>query len=232
MPVTIDAVVNPFWHALRGPLCGLALGDDLAVRFHPEVNVFAALPDEASDVSWKALAQLVGAEERVVLSGVDVHVPRDWRADRVIPGVQYVARTGIGRTADDVEELGERDADEMLALATGSAPGPYLRRTFEQGGFVGIRQQGRLVAMGGLRCRLAGAAEISTVCTAADRRGAGLASRLVLHLVEAVQGRGDVAFLHTGAGNTPAIALYEKLGFVLTARPDFVTVRPPVELTR
>jgi predicted GNAT family acetyltransferase len=225
-PLPLQAVVNPFWRSLRGPLAPLALGDDQAVRFRPDINVFAAVPDDATEVSWKALAQLVRPGERVVLAGEGLRVPSTWRAEQVIPGVQYAAPEGVGRLAEDAVELGEDDADEMLALASATAPGPYLRRTFEQGGFVGIRQHGRLVAMGGLRCQWAGAAEISTVCTAPDQRGRGLASRLVLHLVHRIQAAGDLAFLHTAADNTAAIALYEKFGLVLTARPDFVSALP------
>jgi ribosomal protein S18 acetylase RimI-like enzyme len=223
----MPAVRNPFWHALRGPLAPLALGDDLAVRFRPDVNVFGAVPDEPSEVSWKALAELVGPGELVVLAGEDLRAPGDWRTERVIPGVQYVARPGVGRADAEVVELIPEDAEEMVTLASATAPGPYLLHTIEQGGFVGFREEGRLVAMGGFRCRVPGATEISTVCTAPGFRGRGLAQRLVLHLVHQIEREGDVAFLHTGADNSAAITLYRKLGFVLTAQPDFIAVRPP-----
>lgn len=225
-----QAMGNPFWHALRGTLAPLALGDEHAVRFHPEVNVFAALPDEPSEQSWQALAELLGPDGLAVLAGEGLSVPSRWRLDQTVPGVQLVAPPGMGRSWADVEDLTELDADDMLALAQASPPGPYLRRTVEQGGFVGLHQDGRLVAMAGERSRVPGATEISSVCTSPAYRGLGLAGRLVQHLVDRVERRGEVAFLHTAADNAPALALYEKLGFVVLSRPVFVSVRPPLEV--
>ena len=75
--------------------------------------------------------------------------------------------------------LGAEDVADMLALVAEARPGPFLARTIEFGGYVGIRRQGRLVAMAGERLRPAGWAEVSAVATHPEHRRQGLAERLI-----------------------------------------------------
>ena len=74
--------------------------------------------------------------------------------------------------------------------------------------------------------------EISAVCTDPAHRGHGLATRLVRAVAHGIRERGEIPFLHAAAANTPAIRLYESLGFRLRAEPAFVGLRtvdvPPV----
>ena len=84
--------------------------------------------------------------------------------------------------------------------------------------------------MAGERLHPPGYTEISAVCTDAAHRGRGLATRLVLAVAAGIRARGEVPFLHTGADNTGAIRLYERLGFRLRARPDFVALTVPSDV--
>jgi len=68
--------------------------------------------------------------------------------------------------------------------------------------------------MGGERMKLAGFAEVSAVCTHPDFRGRGYAESIIWQVVRKQRGDGVRSFLHVGAGNAKAIALYERLGFV------------------
>jgi predicted GNAT family acetyltransferase len=81
--------------------------------------------------------------------------------------------------------------------------------------------------MAGERLHPPGWTEISAVCTDADFRGQGLATRLVLGIADGIYSRGETPFLHAAATNTNAIALYEHLGFVLRAEITFSVVRSP-----
>ena len=67
----------------------------------------------------------------------------------------------------------------MLALATLTKPGPFAGRTHELGSFVGVKHDGRLVAMAGERMRPEGFTEVSAVCTLPDYRGRGYAGGLM-----------------------------------------------------
>jgi predicted GNAT family acetyltransferase len=65
-----------------------------------------------------------------------------------------------------------------------------------------------------------GLAEVSGVCTWPEYRGQGLAARLIRRVMAGFTARGQTPFLHSYAGNTKAIGLYETLGF--TARRGMV----------
>jgi predicted GNAT family acetyltransferase len=124
-----------------------------------------------------------------------------------------------------IEPLGPDDVDEMVALVAATDPGPFERRTVEFGGYLGVRQDGRLIAMAGERFRCAGYTEISAVCTDAAHRGRGLASLLTRAVAARIRARGDEAFLHAAASNTNAIRLYQTLGFTIRTTCDFAAVR-------
>lgn len=115
----------------------------------------------------------------------------------------------------EIWSLGEADALEMRQLALLTQPGPFFALTHRLGDFVGIRRDGRLVAMAGERMKLDGFTEVSAVCTHPDHRGYGYAGALMSVVIERILARGETAFLHSYSSNTGAIALYERLGFSL-----------------
>ena len=111
----------------------------------------------------------------------------------------------------------------MIALARRTNPGPFGLRTRETGQYLGLRDDGRLVAMAGERMRMPGHVEISAVCVDETHRGRGLAARLMNVLRQRIAARGETPFLHVRDDNTGAIALYERRGFV--TRQRFVLYR-------
>ena len=113
----------------------------------------------------------------------------------------------------DFVPLTEADAPEMRALAELTRPGPFFSRTHQLGDFVGVKIDGRLVAMSGERMKVPGFTEVSAVCTHPDFRGRGYAGALMSHVASKILARGETPFLHSYAANTGAIALYEALGF-------------------
>jgi len=114
----------------------------------------------------------------------------------------------------------------MLDLIARTEPGPFLPRTIELGGYLGIRVNGELVAMAGRRINPPGWIEISAVCTAAEYRGRGYAARLVNAVVAGIRESGAEPFLHVSAEKKDAIRLYEKLGFKIRSKPTFTFLRP------
>lgn len=109
----------------------------------------------------------------------------------------------------------------MLDLVGRTRPGPLRPRTHELGTYLGIRENGRLVAMAGERLRPPGWTEISAVCTAPEARARGHAVRLVGTLAARVVARGDRPFPHVAEAGTGAVALYERLGFTTRRRVSF-----------
>jgi predicted GNAT family acetyltransferase len=206
---------RPVWAALSTAHAGLSLGDDLARRYEPDVNRFASARDD-SEAALQALARLVPPFDQVfVLQAPEIQVPVELAAIKLAVGVQMVAHAPVAPPdgGESIVALGELDAAEMLALATLTEPGPFLRQTWRMGSFFGIRVHGRLAAMAGERFRFPGYTEVSGVCTHPDFRGHGFAGRLSRHVAAAIAARGETAFLHAWKSNVAAISLYEALGF-------------------
>jgi ribosomal protein S18 acetylase RimI-like enzyme len=219
---------NPARSSLTGPHAHLAerLGDTL--RYPLDVSPWAALPDRPQARDWDDIAALTGPGGLVPLAAVDVPPPDGWEVEFHIEGVQLVADGLVAAPDPEAVRLGPADVPEMLALTERTRPGPFLPRTVEMGVYLGIRREGRLVAMAGERLHPPGWTEISAVCTDDAHRGQGLGTRLILAVAHGIRERGETAFLHAAADNTNAIRLYEALGFRLRRRTSFLGARVPV----
>ena len=224
---------RPVWSALSGRLASLAIRREVdggaALRLDPDIGVFLCAADGSAG-SRAALADLArrypGAglvePEGEPITDVVPDVPVISRA----PCVQMTAAVLAPGAADDVDvlTLTETDADEMLALATLTKPGPFRRGTLRLGGFIGVRREGRLVAMAGERMKVDGFTELSGVCTHPDFRGQGLAGRLSRLVVARILARGEQAFLHAYAEHAATVAFYESLGFRVRARMTYTVL--------
>jgi len=222
------------WHALQGPNQEFARTKGRAARYDPEVTPFAGLADDPDDAAWADLATLYRPDEVAVLSARrPLEPPDSWEPLGRIPGVQMVGPTdGIpaGRDRDRIgTPLGADDVADMLALVRRTEPGPFLPRTVELGGYLGVRREGRLVAMAGHRMHLPGFTEISAVCTDVEVRGQGIAGSLVGQVVAGIVARGEQPFLHATVSNVNAIRLYEALGFRARTRLEFLAARTPAD---
>jgi len=227
-PIDDDVLDNPAWHALTGPHSSFAIGGDLVRRYPGDVAPFVAVRTWEDPGVWQALADLVGPGEEVGISGADPELPEGWAELGRGAGVQLVQTDALQpRPYEEAIVLGAEDVPEMLALVERNQPGPFRPRTHELGRYVGIRREGRLVAMAGERLHPQGWTEISAVATDAEHRGQGIASRLVLDVAFHIQQRGDRALLHAAATNTGAIRVYERLGFALRRHTTFLAVRTP-----
>lgn len=209
--------------ALRGPQAPLAVSptDAVARRFRPDVAPFASVGLDPTPETWAALRDVAGSESAAMFVVPGFAVPDDWQRlatfrlsqltdERVDPA----AFESPGRT----RPLTRDDVPEMLRLTEATEPGPFLANTIEFGGYRGVFDSDRLVAMAGRRLHPEGWYEISAVCTDPDYRGRGLARELLFEVLRGIHAEGARGFLHVSQGN-PARGLYEAIGFV--ARRDF-----------
>lgn len=218
---------NPARASLLGPHAHLAVSHGQAVRYQPDVSVFVTLPDEPDDAAWNDLAELLGPGAVAPIAGLRTAPPAGWEIVSDGEGVQLVD-DGVAAAPDaGAVRLGDADVPEMLALVERTRPGPFAPRTIEMGTYLGIRHEGRLVAMAGERLHPPGFTEISAVCTDPAHRRHGLATRLVLAVAAGIRDRGETPLLHAAATNVDAIGLYESLGFRLRRRSRFLGIRVP-----
>ena len=205
---------RPPWSALTTSHARFALGDDLARRYQRDVAPMAAIR-EVSEDCLHALSELMTPGDVVGLfdakpvpagGGLTVIMQKSIEQMVFEPGEPKAV-------AGAVIKLTPADVPEMLKLVALTQPGPFAPRTIELGAYLGIRSEGRLVAMAGERMKFDGFTEVSGVCTHPDHRGRGHASMLVRALIHDMLERGDTPFLHIFSDTTAAAALYGKLGF-------------------
>jgi ribosomal protein S18 acetylase RimI-like enzyme len=210
--LTDTRFLNPVWHALRGPHRHLAIGSDAACRYPADVAPFAAL-EAQSAAAQRQLHALLSAGESVWIAGAPDHP--GLHIEQELDCVQMVLprEAPLPPPGPDIVPLSDDNAAEMVALTDVAFPGFFRRATHRMGSYVGVRVQGRLVAMAGERLRLEGYPELSGICTHPEYRGKGLAAGLIGHLVEAHRRAGLTSWLHVGAPNSRAIELYGRLGF-------------------
>lgn len=208
---------NPIWHSLRTEHAALALGDGRARRYPSHIGPLSGVPAHGEE-NFAALGALAPEDVVVLFSVEPICAPEGWTELRRFEVVQMVRldRPAAPEPAKfdkgGMRRLTADDAPAMVALAELTEPGPFRLRTLELGGFYGIFEGERLVAMAGRRMHLPGLIEVSAVCTHPEARGRGYARLLMERVIAEIESEGKTAFLHSLEGN-PAIRIYERLGF-------------------
>ncbi len=220
---------NPIWHSLTSRHSRFAEGGGLARRFETEIGPLAGIKDQKAE-AYRALGELLlPGEFAVLFLDSTPELPAGWRLHMHLALDQMVCdgRPSPPDGSFSFEKLGADDVPEMLELAALTEPGPFRQQTWELGGFLGIREAGRLAAMAGRRLALPGFVEVSAVCTHPDFRGRGYAAALVAAVAGAIFEQGETPILHVLPTNTGAIRVYESVGFIWRRTLDLAVVFPP-----
>ncbi|GGQ84685.1 GNAT family N-acetyltransferase [Couchioplanes azureus] len=227
----IDTTVldDPVGQSLNGRHAHLARRAGNVCTYRTGVATFSAIPAEPTAADWDDLARLLGSGQFADLFSAPASPPANWEPVFTLAGVQMVLDEAPAETRGDAQarELGQADVPEMLALTELTRPGPFWPRTIEMGTFHGVRDNATLVAMAGERLCPPGWTEISSVCSAPQYRGRGLAATVVHAAMKQILARGDRPFLHVAADNLNAIRLYERLGFTVRRHVRFHGYRTP-----
>lgn len=210
---------HPIWNALITRQQALAEGGARARRYPPAIAPFAAMTDMSSE-SFAALHALMSPADLAVLFTPDpVTAPAEFKVLLAKTGEQMIgspAESPAGAT--EVVTLGADDVPAMMELTKLTNPGPFAPRTHELGTFLGIRNDGQLVAMAGERMKPANYTEITAVCVHPSCRGRGYAQMLLAAVSRQILARGEIPFLHVFSDNDSAIALYRRQGMEIRRR--------------
>jgi ribosomal protein S18 acetylase RimI-like enzyme len=217
MSSAVHPLDRPIWEALRTTHASMAQGDELAVRYPRDVSPLAALREQSPEAYASLGRRLAPGEAAVLFLTEEPRLPEGWTLVRGGGLEQRVCERLVmpSRPAPEIVPLGPADVPDMLALTKLTIPGPFASRTIELGGYVGVREGGRLLAMTGQRTRPAGYTEVSAVCTHPDARGRGYAEALIASVAKSIFARGEIPFLGVRPDNEGAKRVYERLGFKL-----------------
>jgi len=224
---------NVIWQALTTRDAQFAESFDEARRFVREVGPLGAFR-EYGVRGFASLAGLVGPGGTIGLFLDDPYEARDgWTFVAGAPLLQMVADDGVAPRgypdtgpefpspelrspelrSPELIELGTHDSPEMIELTALTKPGPFGSRTHELGTYLGIRREGKLVAMAGERLKVPGHTEVSAVCTHPEYTGKGYAQILMTEVMGRIRERGEIPFLHVRQDNERAVEIYKRLGF-------------------
>src|SRR6476660_9098030 len=213
---------NAVWTALTTKQAQHAHTSALARRFPPEMTLLGALAANTA-MAFDSLAQLIQHDAVTLYFTSPPQIPSGWEIVRAVELQQMVQETEASPSASNdaapaLIELTPADVPEMSVVYTATRPGRTLCSKIQKlGQFLGIREpgkeDGKLLAMGGLRLHLPGYREITTVATLPEYEGNGYATAIVRSLIERIRSRGDRPFLTVRNDNTRAVEIYRRLGF-------------------
>ena len=206
---------NPAWTALTTHQSQIALVEGMARRFPPEMAVHGALALQMPQ-AWESLARLARVPVGL-FSNASLSPPPGWTVTRHVELFEMVHEDDTAAKQDlaiPITELSEADLAEMSAVYQATRPTRKLcQRIQKLGPFLGIRVEGKLVAMAGLRMHLPGYREITTVATLPEYEHRGYATTLVSALVARIRERNERPFLTVRTDSARAVEIYRRLGF-------------------
>ena len=211
-----ELLADPAWNALETEHARFRIGGNQARRYPADVVPFAAVNDY-SDQSLQELEKLLAPGEHIYLFGAQPPA-----TNRLAVGTPLHTHQMIWPKNKPIEASGEKfqilpmaskDASDLVALTALAFPGFFRERTHQMGSYYGIRLDGELVAMAGERLVPPGMREISAVVTRPGHTGKGYGRALMNNLLVEHANAAVISFLHVGAQNTRAVALYQRMGF-------------------
>ena len=158
------------------------------------------------------VAGLVAVPDRVRVTAPADAFPAAWQVDPVHQW--HWMRTTRAQGPEAVEVVPVPDDEEVNRLIDAVAPDSHARPgTPGIEAWLGVRDEGRLVAVGAALRQPDGTGHVRAVAVAADHRGRGLGRELSRALTRAAMADSGVCSLGVYVDNEPALRTYRSLGY-------------------
>jgi GNAT superfamily N-acetyltransferase len=204
---------NPILAALTSKHKKLAIKKNNVYMYKPGTFIMVGTP-EISEKTVNDLCELVPKGGFAGFMGFKPNMEPYFEQRFGVQAYQMVSETVPSFSEINYVELGMNDAEEMIKLVEMSNPGgPFSPGLFQLGKYIGVKEDGMLIAMAGERVKFDGHTEIALVCTHPDYRRKGYAASLTGILMKEIIERDEKPFLHVMTHNMGAIKLYEKIGY-------------------
>jgi ribosomal protein S18 acetylase RimI-like enzyme len=207
---------NPIWTALNSGSACFAFGDGVVRFIDRRIGFFAGIPLYDTEHLNQLYEAMDSGMRVIVFPPGYLELDTKWKVRNDNALLQMVfEKPSLNLSSDaSIRALAAADVPEMLALTQLAKPGPFLENTIAFGGYFGFFVDGRLVSMAGTRLAAGPYTEVSAVCTHPDFVGQGLAQRVLPHVMNYIQQKGQIPYLQLYPDNLPALRLYQRLGFV------------------
>ena len=205
---------NPVWHSLNEAHRQFAVGDEELKFYLSNIAPFGGINSKDKQVLRKLDDCIQTDEPFFIIGNLPDAPPENYTVHFELICAQMIQTEPIEVSAtEEIIYLNEVYNAPLTELVNQVQPGYFRKDTRLMGDYFGIFKEGKLVAVTGERMRMDDFVEISAVVTHPDFTGRGYAKQLVAYTVNKNLAAGAMTYLHVAASNTPAIALYEKLGF-------------------
>lgn len=205
---------SPVWHSLNEAHRQFAVGDGELKFYRPNIAPFGGINSKDRQVLRKLDDCILTDEPFFIIGNLPGSPPENYVVHPVLICAQMIQTDAIEvKITEEIIYLNDDYNEPLTDLVNLVQPGYFRKDTRLMGDYFGIFKEGKLVAVTGERMRMDNFVEISAVVTHPDFTGRGYAKQLVAYTVNKNLTAGTMTYLHVAASNSPAIALYEKLGF-------------------
>jgi hypothetical protein len=143
-----NSLDNVVWNSITNKHRHLAIIGEKAAIYDPQVSILAGLKEESNE-AWSELAQLVPHHEPIAIGFKPPENHTDWTLMQEAIADQMIIEKPVTFKEMEFENLTISDVPQMMELMKLTDAAPFELRTIEMGKYIGLKVDGKLVAMGG-----------------------------------------------------------------------------------
>lgn len=223
--MSLEKLKNPIWYSLTTEHKKLALGDQVK-KYPSDMALFAAVK-KPEDFDEKQLKGLMDPAEKAIFVGEIPKFSNDWEVVKNTHVTQMICRKPVlvPKAQWEIRELKADDVPQMIELTNKVFPEYFRPNSLALGPYLGIFEKKTLIAMVGIRMRIPGFEEVSTLCTHPDFGGKGLGRYIFSSLTMKCFEQKLIPFGHVVEPNEKAVGMYENFGWSVHQRLPMLVVR-------